>query len=103
MPKSYFIESLLSFALLVAMAVLAGIAMATPSWAQVSNCGPSLAVYDALEEKYGESRVMSGLDADGILWEVWVNPDSGTWTLLSSDAGGTSCVQKSGEEHILDS
>jgi len=70
---------------------------ATTSVAQNINCGPSEQVYSYLENDYKEFLAFVGMDVGGILLEVFVNPETGTFTLLSTDAQGLSCIQANGE------
>jgi hypothetical protein len=69
---------------------------ATSAHAQ-SQCHPTPAIYEALVNAYGETRVMAGLQADGVLLEVWANRELGTWTMFFTLPNGQSCILTAGE------
>ncbi len=60
-------------------------------------CQPRPAFVEHLKEKYDEQPAAFGLNNDGRLLEMFATPDGKTWTLLITDARGTSCVVTSGE------
>lgn len=56
-------------------------------------------VIDWLKDKFGELPVMRGLSDTGeVLFELWVNQATGTWTILSHIPGGTVCMNASGTD-----
>ncbi len=59
-------------------------------------CGARRDLIDQLEKQYDEKRAVFGLKSKGRLIEVFVGP-SGSWTILTSDPTGISCVLDSGE------
>lgn len=59
-------------------------------------CGPSEAVHEALAERFGEQRAWFGVTGSGSIIEIWVNPETGTWTALQTYARGESCVREDG-------
>ncbi len=69
---------------------------ATQVEAQGRNCGPHAAVTTHLAAKYGESRAMMGLAANQTVVEVFVNSDSGSWTIIVTRPDGVSCLVASG-------
>ncbi len=76
------------------------LACASPALAQ-SQCGPREAVIAALTAQYGESVIGRGLIANQqgqtvAAMEVWVNPTSGSFTVLLSRPDGTACFAASG-------
>lgn len=92
------------FLLFVGLGMLAG----ATAHAQSGNCGPSLGLYDYLEEKFGEHRVTMGTTAKRIgPWtlevavEIWANFETGTWTQIET-AQGISCMVGGGQNYILD-
>lgn len=75
---------------LAAIVLLAG---AFPAGAQTPpNCGLTKPVTDRLSGHYGETVQDVGLTAQGVLLQWWGNPETGTWTILATDAHGQSCV-----------
>lgn len=67
-----------------------------------TRCAEYDAVVERLSDKYGESNVWTGV-AGGALVELWVNPDSRSWTLFSvqnaDDGRLAACLLASGEEY----
>ena len=53
-------------------------------------CGPTVSVYETLEQKYQETRVFSGIAENGALFEVWESDT--TWTSLVTTPNGMSCM-----------
>ena len=74
---------------------VAMLASCSPAYAQ-AVCMDTLDMYTALNDRYEESRMLSGFAADGTLMEVWANPDKDTWTLLRTTSEGESCVLTTG-------
>lgn len=60
------------------------------------QCGETVKMRALLDAKYGEHPVGMGVTDKGAI-EVWVNPDTGTWTAMASDGKGTSCLLSSGQ------
>jgi hypothetical protein len=79
------------------LAVAASLALtfAMPVSAQQIQCGPLDKVYELIAEKYQESRVGLGLSGPGLV-EVWVNSDTGTFTILGVLPSGVGCVLATG-------
>ena len=65
------------------------------AYAQVT-CGPRNDVVKRLAEKYEEVQVAMGLSVTGKLVEIFV-AEKGAFTILLSDANGTSCIATTGE------
>ena len=81
-------------------AAILSLAFASPAIAQ-NQCGPRDAVVAALSSQYGESVVSRGLigNAQGqtvAAMEVWVNMQTGSFTVLLSRPDGTACFAASG-------
>ena len=73
--------------------------MSVIGMAMLASCSPAYAqavCMDTLNDRYEESRMLSGFAADGTLMEVWANPDKDTWTLLRTTSEGESCVLTTG-------
>jgi hypothetical protein len=73
-------------------------AACAPAHAQNPNCAPYEMIVQGLSERYGERRVMSGLNPDGTLVQMFANPETGTWTALIVQPIGTACMVASGEQ-----
>ncbi len=50
-----------------------------------------------LAEKYGEFPLFSGVAADGISLQLFVNRTTGTWTALLVRGDGISCLTTAGD------
>ena len=77
--------------LAVILALIASPAVAAPV------CGPTDQVSAALTSKYGEVASFSGLTKQNNLMTIWINPETGAWTAIISDAAGKSCMASNGE------
>lgn len=82
--------------------ILAALAacLAVPAGAQVC-LERSVAIAD-LREKYGESRRMVGLTAGGsVMIEVFVNEETGSWTIASLNPRDGYCLLIAGRDAAL--
>lgn len=71
--------------------------MASPAMAQ-QVCLPEPQIEAGFSQRYGETVVDTIEDEQGV-WELWGNPESGTWTVtLTRD--GTTCVMRAGEGFV---
>lgn len=52
---------------------------------------------EALQERYGESQAWLGQSGADVLFELFVSEDTGTWTIIRTDASGMSCFVSSGD------
>lgn len=77
----------------VAVLALLGCLGPTVAAAQ-AICLPPLSMQQ-LADKYGEVRIGGGI-AGKALVEVWVNPETGTWTLTVTTPGGPACMASGG-------
>lgn len=59
-------------------------------------CAETETVHGALAEKFGEQRIWHGLTASGSIVEIWINPETGSWTALQTYPDGQSCVREDG-------
>lgn len=71
-------------------------AMAGPALG--ASCGPRDGIISSLEGRFSESRHASGLTSSSQLLEVFVNPETGGWTIITTTAGGLTCLLSSGTE-----
>jgi len=83
---------MLKFAYATALAVLFAFPVAA-----APNCASVAQVIELLTLGYGESPVAQGLDERGALIQMWVNPETGSWTVTGTGPSGTSCVLAQGE------
>lgn len=73
------------------------LAIPPPASAQQA-CPPREEVIDLLEGKYGEQAIGRGLSLDGKgLAELFVNEETGTWSIVVTDTNGRSCIVGGGE------
>lgn len=70
---------------------LAFAVLAAPAVAQ-GNCAPRGQIVAMLAERYGEGRIGAGLDAQGRMVELFVSPDTGSWTALITRPDGAACI-----------
>lgn len=76
-------------------------AVIAQSAAAMNHCGIRADVISALNEKYSESHVASGLQSEDGLLEIWAE-EGGSWTILLTRPDGKTCVMASGT-HWLES
>lgn len=67
--------------------------------AQPAQCGDRARVISALQERYGETRQSIGLSQDNAVVEVFASADTGTWTILFTVPGGSTCLVAAGEHY----
>lgn len=79
---------------IVAATLIATSAM--PLQAQQNNCAARNTVIERLELDFGESLAGGGLQTDTQVIEIWAADDTGTWTVLLTNADGLSCIMASG-------
>ncbi len=70
----------------------------TPSLvkADTSWCRNRIELIDRLATKYGEVVAYKALNGRGWLIEIYVNPETGTWTLAITSVPGITCMIDSG-------
>lgn len=71
--------------------------VSAPAIAQ-DQCGPTIAAIESLSTQFGEGYRSGGL-ADGVLVQMFANPNTGTWTVLATDPRGFSCVIAAGHDY----
>lgn len=62
-----------------------------------SNCAAHNVVLERLADRFGESRQMIGLSANIAVLELFVNTETGSWTIAVTHPGGDTCLVASGE------
>ena len=60
-------------------------------------CGDRTTIVEKLSAKYGEARQATGLNTSSNLIEVFSSEETGSWTILMTDAQGKSCLVAAGE------
>ncbi len=83
----------------MSMGLVAGLAQYAA--AQAMNCAPHVVVLERLADGFGESRQTIAIGSDNTVVETWANPDSGTWTITVTQAGGPTCLVASGHSFQL--
>lgn len=78
---------------------LALMLMVTP--AQAQRCGPSDGLAQQLRARFGEEVIRTEVKPDGsAVMQLWVNPDSRTWTMvLSTITPRMSCIIGAGRDY----
>ena len=60
-------------------------------------CGPHAEVAAELMERFGEERAGRGITNDGVLLEIYADPDDGSWTIVMTQPSGLACLVLAGE------
>ena len=71
---------------------------ATTATAQVA-CQTREYALNSLQNKFGERRQSIGLDHKDRLMEIFVNPETRSWTIVITTPDGTSCAIASGKAY----
>jgi hypothetical protein len=73
------------------------LATITPVIAQNNNCNTYERAQESLTNGYGEYPVWEGLVSSfQFIVQLWVNPQTGTWTALTVSPDGMACVVSDG-------
>ena len=64
-------------------------------------CEPTEAIRSILKANYGETREVIGLHGE-VMFEMWLNNETGSWSILLTGANGTSCLVLAGEAFTYD-
>lgn len=62
-------------------------------------CAPHDAVVARLAERYGEGRQSIGPAAGNTVAETFASPETGTWTITVTRAGGPTCLVAAGQAY----
>lgn len=81
---------------LLALVLALFIVLPAPATAQ-SVCAERTQMIEQLEERWGEIRHSAGLTGDDRVMEVFVNPETGTWTIIVTSPLGHACMIAAGE------
>jgi hypothetical protein len=60
------------------------------------QCAPRAAVLQALADGYAESRRGIGIAGNSVVMEIFVNAETGTWTITATSPTGAMCLIASG-------
>jgi len=88
------------FKRLFTAAILLGVAStAPPVHAQQLACAQRDRLAERLSTTYKELPVAGGLQNSQRLVEVWASPDTGTFTIIFTNADGMSCIVATGTNY----
>jgi len=83
--------------LIVILLLTAGPALGQPN---LARCLPRAEMYAQLTDTYGETMAGIGLFGPSknasVAVMLWTNPETGTWTLLTTGPAGLACYMASG-------
>jgi hypothetical protein len=68
---------------------------------QAPPCDKRIKIIYPLANQYLEAPLAEMIDGDGNSIELWANPETGTWTILSTTPGGPTCMVKGGDEFTI--
>jgi len=77
--------------------IAVSILLTTPAAAQAPTCGERAAITARLAAVFGESQQAAGIVGPIQVLEIWANIETGSWTALTSDHVGRSCLVATGE------
>lgn len=80
----------------LAVATQNAFAQTPPAQTPPTQCGPRDAVLLALGERFGEGRRAIGLTGQGHVMEMFINAETGTWTITATTPAGMMCLIASG-------
>jgi len=75
--------------------------MATTFPALAQQCDTRSTIVTHLGTKYDEARVGVGLSNTGTMVEIFLDPESGTWTILETSPNQSSCIRLYGENFFF--
>ncbi|MEM1276684.1 MAG: hypothetical protein AAGH74_09165 [Pseudomonadota bacterium] len=85
--------------LLLASAALGAAITLTPKGADAQGmvCGARAQIIKQLADRYGEAALSRGVARGSGIVETYVNPASGSWTIVVTNTKGMSCLMAAGE------
>ena len=89
----------------VAFAGMIGAMLIGAAPAHAANCAKREMVVDRLKVKYSEQLTAGGLQSSRTattVVEVWSSPETGTFTVMLTNANGVSCIVASGTDWFAD-
>lgn len=66
---------------------------------QARQCADRATVVSYLTEQQGETRRAVGLSGDTAMVEVFASDDTGTWSIIVTQAGGLTCLVAAGHAY----
>jgi hypothetical protein len=81
----------------IALALAAMLAVFLCTQPALSACGQRSEIVSQLLQKYNEKQIGIGLAKDGKIVEIFVSPDTNSFTILLSTATGESCIASYGK------
>jgi len=84
----------------VILAILLAVLFIAPAWGQ-ATCAARDYFAERLADKYGERQAFVGVNHNGALLEVWINPEKRSFSVLLVTTRGWACLAASGEDWHL--
>ncbi len=81
----------------IGLIVTATAVTATTAGAEPVACGERAVMIERLKRAFGETQTGLGLVSAESVLEVWSSKETGTWTILTTDPNGQSCMVAAGE------
>lgn len=76
----------------------AALALVLSAGAASAECFPTQNVYAVIGGEFKEYRSGAGMTPDMSAWvELWINPETGSFTLMATLPSGQSCIIATGE------
>ncbi len=72
------------------------VCLAMPAFAEDNKCGAYPAMAAELVTKYGEALRFVGLDSNGLVTVLFLNPETSSWTALIVEPSGRACMVSAG-------
>lgn len=70
----------------------------TAALSQQVSCAPAFHIMMRLDSRYQET-IQDARDQDGVILEMWANPENGTWTFTARDDSGAMCILTHGKDY----
>lgn len=86
--------------LIAAAITLFGTAVAQAAPDTPTACGTRSDIISQLAKTYHETHRATGLGTDTKLVEIWASAETGSWTILVTEASGKSCIAAAGEHWL---
>ncbi|MHA1566580.1 MAG: hypothetical protein ACTSX7_14810 [Alphaproteobacteria bacterium] len=87
-------------AVLFAVVLALGFAIFSPNASAASNCAIHDDIVKLLGSRYAETPSAMGLSTSGAMVEIFSTKDGSTWTILATQANGTTCIVTSGQRWV---
>ena len=75
---------------------LIAIGLGTTTAHAQASCAPRDSLIERLASGYGEALAAGGLQSETRVIEIYAAPETGTWTVVMTQADGLSCIMASG-------